>query len=246
MCFPVTIVRRGVRSTVTLLTALLGAMAADWHSMEHGRGPGTLGNAASLDSALSHCHDMAMPSDLEYSIADLADLAGVTPRTIRYYVSIGLLASPGRSGPKTMYGDDQLQRLRLIRKLQAEHLPLGEIAARLEGLEDEEVEMALEGEEAARPAGSALDYIRGLQAGSEAGRSPARALGHIEPLPLMSTPEPKPSSPRSVHAQRSQWDRVALSQNVELHIRRPLSRQVNKRIERLIRISREILEEDQS
>jgi hypothetical protein len=38
---------------------------------------------------------------------------------------------------------------------------------------------------------------------------------------------------------------VALSDNVELHIRRPLGRLDNKRVERLIRIGREILEEDQ-
>jgi hypothetical protein len=43
-------------------------------------------------------------------------------------------------------------------------------------------------------------------------------------------------------AQRSQWDRVTLSQNVELHIRRPLSRLEHKRVERLIRLGRELLE----
>ncbi len=46
-----------------------------------------------------------------------------------------------------------------------------------------------------------------------------------------------------IESQRTQWERVALSQNVELHIRRPLSRLEQKRIERLIRLGREILEE---
>jgi hypothetical protein len=54
------------------------------------------------------------------------------------------------------------------------------------------------------------------------------------PSPTVATPE---------QAQRTQWDRVALSQNVELHIRRPLGRLEQKRVERLIRIGREILEE---
>ena len=40
-----------------------------------------------------------MPPDTEYSLQELADLAGATPRTIRYYIAQGLLASPGRVGP---------------------------------------------------------------------------------------------------------------------------------------------------
>jgi hypothetical protein len=43
---------------------------------------------------------------------------------------------------------------------------------------------------------------------------------------------------------RSQWERVALSPDVELHIRRPLSRDHNRRVDRLISIARQLLEED--
>ena len=42
-----------------------------------------------------------MPTENDYSLQDLADLAAVTPRTIRYYVAQGLLPSPGRGGPGT-------------------------------------------------------------------------------------------------------------------------------------------------
>jgi hypothetical protein len=45
-----------------------------------------------------------------------------------------------------------------------------------------------------------------------------------------------------VGTQRSQWERVTLSQNVELHIRRPLGRLEQKQIERLVRLGRELLE----
>ena len=94
-----------------------------------------------------------MPNEQEYTIGELATLAGVTPRTIRYYVSIGLLPSPGQSGPGTRYGDGHLARLRLIRRLQREHLPLGEIAVRLEGLDDVAVEAALTIEDLGPPMG---------------------------------------------------------------------------------------------
>jgi hypothetical protein len=57
----------------------------------------------------------------------------------------------------------------------------------------------------------------------------------------MTGPAPKAAAPEQT--QRTQWERVPLSQNVELHIRRPVGRLEQKRVERLIRIGREILEE---
>jgi DNA-binding transcriptional MerR regulator len=204
--------------------------------------------AASIDSSTSHCHDIAVPNEQEYTISELADLAAVTPRTIRYYVSIGLLSSPGQSGPKTRYGDGHLQRLRLIKRLQREHLPLGEIGARLEGLDDEAVDEALAVDGLNDAPGSALDYIKRLQQGEEDMVSASPRFDAVDPSFAEAPIEMKPPTlkPEPPSTKRSQWDRVELGQNVELHIRRPLSRQEHKNIERLIRIGREILEEDQS
>src|SRR5687767_15838947 len=70
-----------------------------------------------------------------YSLTELADVAGVTPRTVRYYQTQGLLPSPGSSGPGAKYDDAYLDRLRLIRRLQREHLPLAEIRQRLARLD---------------------------------------------------------------------------------------------------------------
>ena len=188
-----------------------------------------------------------MPNEQEYSISELASLAGVTSRTIRYYISIGLLPSPEQVGPKTTYGDRYLQRLRLIKQLQREHLPLGEIGARLQGLDDEAVGLALEESQSDDAPGSALDYIRRLKEGSEPPGEPAARFSAIPAASASLALEAAPtSSPDPKQTQRSQWDRVELSHNVELHIRRPLSRQDNKRVERLIRLGREMLEEDQS
>jgi DNA-binding transcriptional MerR regulator len=183
-----------------------------------------------------------MPTDREYTITELADLAGVTPRTVRYYISIGLLPAPGQVGPKAVYGHGVLQRLRLIRRLQEDHLPLGEIGSRLDGMGDAAVDSALAADHAA-PADSALDYIRRLRSG-QLGQSAAPpeppALARAIPAPAAAVP-----ATESGTTQRTQWERVALSDSVELHIRRPLGRLDNKRVERLIRIGREILEEDQ-
>ena len=78
-----------------------------------------------------------MPTEPEYTLQELATIAGVTPRTVRYYISVGLLPSPGQVGSGTRYGDDVLQRVRLIRRLQDQHLPLAEIRSRIEGMDDD-------------------------------------------------------------------------------------------------------------
>ena len=181
-----------------------------------------------------------MPTDQEYSISELATLAGITPRTVRYYVSVGLLPSPGQAGPASRYGDAHLRRLRLIRRLQADHLPLAEIRSRLDGLADDHVEEALADASSEPSAGSALDYIRALKGSGSATRSDPAPM----PLSASSMPAP-PSASGSPGPERSQWDRVAIGTDVEIHIRRPLGRRDQKQVERLIKIAREMLEEEQ-
>jgi len=43
--------------------------------------------------------------------------------------------------------------------------------------------------------------------------------------------------------ERSQWERLALTPDIELHIRRPLGRLEQRRVERLITIARQVLKE---
>lgn len=69
---------------------------------------------------------------MELRLDELAERAGVSPRTVRYYIAQGLLPSPGRLGPMTRYGREHLERLRLVKRLQEERLSLAEIRSRLE------------------------------------------------------------------------------------------------------------------
>src|SRR6187455_3335796 len=103
-----------------------------------------------------------MPEDNRYTLTELADLAGVTPRTVRYYMSQGLLPAVGQSGPGAKYGVDHLARLRLIRRLQAEHLPLAEIRRRMEGLDDATIAELAGSDSPPRPPESALEYLRSV------------------------------------------------------------------------------------
>lgn len=201
-----------------------------------------------------------MATVTDYSLPELASLSGVTPRTVRYYIAQGLLAAPDRVGPGAQYGDAHLSRLRLIRQLQAEHLPLAEIRARLSTLSAEDVRQAAASPSSGEPRASesAVDYIRGVLTGHGHIPSAARPSRSVpmpaspDLMPTMAMPaspavdEPDETLPMATtEPTRSQWDRVALAPDIELHIRRPLSRPLNKKVDRLIAIARQLLEEDQ-
>ncbi len=63
-----------------------------------------------------------------YKIGELAGLAGMSPRTIRYYEEIGLLNSVKRiEGGKRVYTEKDYQRLKFIMRLKHLGLPLSEM-----------------------------------------------------------------------------------------------------------------------
>jgi DNA-binding transcriptional MerR regulator len=274
-----------------------------------------------------------MPTEATYTIADLARLSGLNVRTIRYYLAQGLIPASGESGPGAHYGDGHLDRLRLTKRLQAQHLPLSEIRGRLAELSDEDVAglVAVDVETPAPPVTSALEYVRSvlgstddphgrarsmpIAAYSSTGTPPPaaptvapsaapaqpvaggsstparrlltaarrlrmpetgiakgvaaiaaesahtnqptdtayRAMPRMRDVPAAApaaaaaavpATTPSPTEPQSL--ERSQWERLSLGPNIELHIRRPLSRLEQRRVDRLITIARQVLNEDQS
>lgn len=223
---------------------------------------------------------MIDPDMTDYSLTELARLADVTPRTVRYYVTQGLLPSPDAAGPATRYGDVHLARLRLIRRLQREHLPLAEIRLRLEAMTDAEIEAAAgaPGPAARVDSDTAIAYVRNLMAQSgvsprfyarPAAPPPASAPAVSAPVPLAEAaalaaismrevPLPDPDAAAAPSAavresgatyasgqpDRSTWERITLDPDVELHVRRPLDRLTNKRVDRLVRIARELFEDE--
>src|SRR5918992_1708273 len=99
-----------------------------------------------------------------YDLNELSEAAGVTPRTVRYYVQQGLLPAPSTRGPGTRYDRAHLDRLQLIRRLQREHLPLAEIRRRLEGLDDDGIRAVVAASSEQPAESSALEYVRDLLA----------------------------------------------------------------------------------
>ena len=62
------------------------------------------------------------------TVEEVAAEVGLTVRTVRYYQSEGLLPAPTRVGREARYGDEHLERLRLIARLQDQGLRLTAIA----------------------------------------------------------------------------------------------------------------------
>ena len=62
-----------------------------------------------------------------YAIGDLAELAGVSRRTVRYYVQEGLLPAPLGLGRGNHYGREHLDRLLKVKALQEKGYTLDEI-----------------------------------------------------------------------------------------------------------------------
>ena len=130
---------------------------------------------------------------------------------------------------------------------------MAEIRRRLEAL-DEVTILVLAGSEPTPPTDSALDYLRSVLAGGGSGsgdiapsastKSYARAITSNAPRSSAASAAPS-TAPSAAPIERSQWERIVLAQDIELHLRRPLSRSHNKQVDRLVTIARELLEEDQ-
>lgn len=70
---------------------------------------------------------------MDYRVEALAAKADVSVDTVRFYQSRGLLPGPRREGRVAWYGDEHLERLARIRRLQARGLTLATIARLLAG-----------------------------------------------------------------------------------------------------------------
>lgn len=147
-----------------------------------------------------------------YSLDELSREAGVTPRTIRYYIAEGLLPPPESIGRNARYGQEHLDRLRLIDQLKAQYLPLKEIRTRLASMSPEAISRAAKVPErpahaSRRPprASSAEDYVASVL--REA--SPAYDARAMErpPRPAMQAPP-----------QDRSWKRIPISADAELLI----------------------------
>jgi DNA-binding transcriptional MerR regulator len=163
---------------------------------------------------------------MSFSIGELADKAGVTPRTIRYYVELGLLPPPTGTGNRAMYSQEHLHRLMTIKKLQMGRLSLDEIRVYLAESEEGRAPSAPADMASPMLASSAAEYISELRSQYE---------------PRMNKPQ---SRSQSESYTAEPWTRIPISPDVELHVRRRGSR-IDTRLARAIEELRRIFAEEE-
>ena len=76
---------------------------------------------------------MSEGAELRLTIGELAEAAGMTVRNVRNHQARGLLAPPSLVARTGYYGPEHLERLKLIRAMQAEGFNLEAIACLLGG-----------------------------------------------------------------------------------------------------------------
>ncbi len=169
------------------------------------------------------------------TIEELAEQVDIPVRTIRYYISEDLLPGPRARGKAATYDEEHLLRLRLIRLLSQQRMPLAEMRARLTELSLSEVRTLLAEEEqrvealqraAQQP--PPKEYIAMLLRNAQSARQPSvdspYATGRQlrERLPELSSPVER-------------WLRWQLAPGIELHIRSDAEEQHRSLLERIFR-----------
>jgi len=125
-------------------------------------------------------------------------------RTIRYYMTEGLIQTPGeRQGTASVFGYLNLLQLLTVKKLQAEHLPIRKIRELVAGKSEQELEIMLGVRSTGGRKTEASQYLETLLA-SAPSRPPSQ--------PLAAAAAPPQSSSHS-------WQRVEIEPGLELHIR---------------------------
>ncbi|MHB9034102.1 MAG: MerR family transcriptional regulator [Anaerolineae bacterium] len=186
-------------------------------------------------------------TEAKYTISELAKLAGVTVRTIRYYISQGLLPAPGSAGPGEKYDDSYLQRLDLIKRLKAEYLPLEKIKDLLANVAEDVIREEA-GEAPAQPLelapDSAKEYLRNILSPTR----PVKQMQRMAETQNMYAPDSlylrESTASRSAvppaqlnRLERSsppgseeRWLRYRVCDDVELHIRERADPRIRRRL----------------
>jgi len=165
-----------------------------------------------------------------YSLKEVAAQIGVELRVLRSWMGHPYRILPGFGrGSGTRYPQAFLDRAKLAQRLRDEHLPLAEVANRLRGVPDDELERLLLGSPAASgrtSKGSAADYATAV----------LNSRGVTVSMLSQALPAFQLNSPTKKQAlTRASWERIPLSDAIEVHARRPMTREENRLLDELLK-----------
>lgn len=196
-----------------------------------------------------------------YSLKELCSRADVSERTVRYYITEGLLPPSQGSGLASSYGQYHLYILLAIRWMKNQYLPLAEIKQRLQNLTTAELkEIALQAalnqspQASTRPpseSDNALDYLAQLRASHKFGGTEANQANQsnqiapsysVQPAPT-NWPPITPPTPASTIEESESWQRVTLAPEIELHYRpQPGQPERQAKIKQLLEQARQLFQ----
>ena len=194
------------------------------------------------------------------TLEELSNRSGVEPRTLRSWISEGLLSPPFRPGRGAKYPASNADRALAVRALKDIHgLSLAEIGRRFMAAGEEQIgAWALEAGVTAVPPGSAREYLREVRARNAP--SAEAAFGGAPDKPGMPAALPMDSGGGLVGVERLilrleevldafaprrsrgiTWTRIAITQDLELSVRGDLEPRERVLFERLADQFRAIL-----
>jgi DNA-binding transcriptional MerR regulator len=142
-------------------------------------------------------------------------------RTIRYYLTEGLVSpAEDKQGTASVFGYKHLLQLLVVKKLQAEHLPIRKIRELVESREVRELERLLGLEGGAASKNEALSYLEKLLTKPTPAppASSARSAHLSGPLPSsFAQSAPVPQGSQSSSSGRA-WERIEIEPGLELHV----------------------------
>jgi DNA-binding transcriptional MerR regulator len=175
------------------------------------------------------------------TLDELCEMAGVTVRTVRYYISEGLLPPPAGHGATARYTREHLDRLDVIAAMKARFLPLREIRRMLDGMDQRTVsEMATTAREAAEATPAARRAARPVAEASApppaSAEDPATYIAT-----LLNRDQPVSSAPPPQAAPDSTWRRVPITEDAELLIEDGVYTRRREQIESLVAWAQRVL-----
>lgn len=193
----------------------------------------------------------------ELLIHELAERAGISVRTIRYYIEEGLLPQPSYQGKYSYYDLNYLDRLELIRRLKDSYLPLREIREIMSSLSDDEVQLKLKelpmtsqkqgseplpAQQAGKPGENALRYINQLMEDQTryktkgTGGKSASKIDDQNEIGMQANIRSPDASP--AHTDDQIWQHITLAPGVELHLRQPVDSYTQSRVQQVINFAK--------
>ncbi|MEI7605016.1 MAG: hypothetical protein RIQ87_880 [Chloroflexota bacterium] len=163
-----------------------------------------------------------------YSLKEVAAQVGVDLRVLRSWMELPyrILVGFGRGYGKR-YPQAFLDRAMLVQRLRAENLPLAEVASRLRAVSDEDLAALLATAQpsgSSRVKGSAADYAEMMLS------SRGLSLNLTAAVPVFQRVRPAVAN-----VARSSWERIPITPELEIHARRPMTRDQNRRLEDLLK-----------